>query len=134
MRRDLRNSIEWIISDGAWRLCINWELPKFFILYSNYFICIRWNRWRTTFWSATRWVNNNFLCCLMILNAMRNALYSFLHKCDLTYELCVAMEWRYVNKDAGNRSFLINKYFEFKMYDYSKSVIYLIKELKKLLL
>ena len=53
---------------------------------------------------------------------MTNSLFNVFHKFATSLELWNAIQRRYVNEDAGNKSFLINKYVEFKMDD-SKPII-----------
>ncbi|XP_016450546.1 uncharacterized protein LOC107775332 [Nicotiana tabacum] len=81
--------------------------------------------------SQQKWLEDNFVCRSMILNAMSNALFSVFHKCYPSYELWAAISRRYVTEDAGNRSFLINKYIDFKMDD-SKPFIDQVNELNKI--
>ncbi|XP_075101855.1 uncharacterized protein LOC142177282 [Nicotiana tabacum] len=81
--------------------------------------------------SQQKWLEDDFVCRSMIPNAMSNALFNVFHKCYPAYELWVAISRRYVIEDAGNRSFLINKYINFKMDD-SKPVIDQVNELNKI--
>ena len=69
-----------------------------------------------------KWVKDDYVCRFTILNAMTNSLFNVFHKFATSWELWNAIQRRYVNEDAGNKSFLINKYIEFK-FDDSKSII-----------
>nr|XP_009593255.1 uncharacterized protein LOC104089942 [Nicotiana tomentosiformis]XP_016437380.1 PREDICTED: uncharacterized protein LOC107763399 [Nicotiana tabacum] len=81
--------------------------------------------------SQQKWLEDDFVCRSMILNAMSNARFNVFHKCYPAYELWAAISRRYIIEDAGNRSFLINKYIDFKMDD-SKRVIDQVNELNEI--
>ncbi|XP_057994370.1 uncharacterized protein LOC131174633 [Hevea brasiliensis] len=78
-----------------------------------------------------KWVEDYFVCHSMILNAISNALFNVFHKSYPEYELWATIERRYANKDARNKSFLINKYIDFKMVD-SKSIVDQVNELNEI--
>ncbi|GKV32127.1 hypothetical protein SLEP1_g40756 [Rubroshorea leprosula] len=75
-----------------------------------------------------KWLEDDYVCRLTILQAMTNSLFNAFHKHSTTLELWYAIAQRYVNEDAGNKSFLVNKYIDFKMSD-SKPVINQVNEL-----
>ena len=64
-----------------------------------------------------KWIEDDYVCRFTILNSMTNALFNVFHKFSTSLELWFAIQRRYVNEDVGNKSFLINKYIEFKMDD-----------------
>ena len=69
-----------------------------------------------------KWIEDDYVSRFTILNAMTNSLFNVFHKFATSLELWNAIQRRYVNEDTGNKSFLINKYVEFKMDD-SKPII-----------
>ncbi|GKV42595.1 hypothetical protein SLEP1_g49978 [Rubroshorea leprosula] len=75
-----------------------------------------------------KWLEDDYVCRLTILQAMINSLFNAFQKHSTALELWHAIEQRYVNEDAGNKSFLVNKYINFKMSD-SKPVIDQVNEL-----
>ncbi|XP_077228609.1 uncharacterized protein LOC143861593 [Tasmannia lanceolata] len=75
-----------------------------------------------------KWLEDDYICQFTILQAMTNSLFNVFHKHSTAYELWAAIQRRYVNEDAGNKSFLVNKYVEFKMVD-SKPIIDQVNEL-----
>ena len=62
-------------------------------------------------------MEDDYVCCFTILNAMTNALFNVFHKYTTSLELQHAIQHRYVNQDADHRSFLISKYIDFKIDD-----------------
>ncbi|GKV43852.1 hypothetical protein SLEP1_g51101 [Rubroshorea leprosula] len=75
-----------------------------------------------------KWLEDDYVCHLTILQAMTNSLFNAFHKHSTALELWHAVEQRYVKEDAGNKSFLVNKYIDFKMSD-SKLIIDQVNEL-----
>ncbi|KAL3516905.1 hypothetical protein ACH5RR_023807 [Cinchona calisaya] len=80
------------------------------------------------FANQKKWLEDNYVSRFMILNAMINSLFSVFHTHVIANSLWNAIQRRYVNKDAGNKSFLVNEYVNFKIDD-SKFVIDPINEM-----
>ena len=71
-----------------------------------------------------KWIEDDYVCRFTILNAMTNSLFNVFHKFATSWELWNAIQQRYMNEDARNKSLLINKYIEFNFDDSkSKSII-----------
>nr|XP_029119585.1 uncharacterized protein LOC114914004 [Elaeis guineensis] len=75
-----------------------------------------------------KWLDDDYVCRYTILNAMNNSLFDIFHKYFTTVELWCVIQNRYVNENAGNKSFIINKFIEYRMDD-SRAVIDQINEL-----
>ncbi|KAL3532617.1 hypothetical protein ACH5RR_006138 [Cinchona calisaya] len=75
-----------------------------------------------------KWLEDDYVSRFMIQNAMSNSLFNVFHTHVTTNSLWNALQRRYVNEDTGNKSFLVNKYVNFKIDD-SKSVIDQINEM-----
>ncbi|KAL3506877.1 hypothetical protein ACH5RR_032259 [Cinchona calisaya] len=75
-----------------------------------------------------KWLEDDYVSRFMILNAMSNSLFNVFHTHVTTNSLWNALQRRYLNEDAGNKSFIVNKYVDFKIDD-SKSIIDQINEM-----
>ncbi|XP_073025167.1 uncharacterized protein [Primulina eburnea] len=75
-----------------------------------------------------KWKSDDFICRFTILQSLNNTLFNVFHFLKTATELWNAIKRRYVNEDAGNKSFLVNKYVEYKMVD-TIPVIYQVNEL-----
>lgn len=71
---------------------------------------------------AKKWKSDDFICQYTILQLLNNTLFNVFHIHKNATELWNAIKRRYVNEDACNKSFLVNKYVEYKMVD-SRPVI-----------
>ncbi|POO03569.1 LOW QUALITY PROTEIN: hypothetical protein TorRG33x02_007740 [Trema orientale] len=69
-----------------------------------------------------KWLEDDYICRGMILNAMSDPIFDIFRHHLIALELWNAVQSRYVTNDAGNHSFLTNKYIEFRMVD-SKSIV-----------
>jgi hypothetical protein len=78
-----------------------------------------------------KWLEDDYICRFMILNAMSNSLFNVFHQFKTAAELWNALQRRYENEDAGNKSFLINKSINFQMTD-SRPIIDQINELNEI--
>ncbi|GAV57435.1 UBN2_2 domain-containing protein, partial [Cephalotus follicularis] len=68
-----------------------------------------------------KWVEDDYIFRFTILNAMKNSLFNVFHIHFTALELWNKLQRRYVNEDAGKKSFPVNMYIDYKMDD-SKSV------------
>ncbi|XP_073121682.1 uncharacterized protein [Henckelia pumila] len=75
-----------------------------------------------------KWKTDDFMCRFTILQSLNNTLFNVFHIHKTAAELWNAIKRRYVNEDAGNKSFLVNKYIEYKMVD-TRPVIDQVNEL-----
>ncbi|KAL3534367.1 hypothetical protein ACH5RR_002828 [Cinchona calisaya] len=75
-----------------------------------------------------KWLEDDYVSRFMILNAMSNSLLNVFHTHVTANSLWNALQRRYVNEDAGNKSFLVNKYVDFKIDD-SESITDQINEM-----
>nr|XP_010942835.1 uncharacterized protein LOC105060724 [Elaeis guineensis] len=78
-----------------------------------------------------KWLDNDYICRYTILNAMNNSLFNIFHKYSTAVELWRVIQNRYVNEDASNKSFFVNKFIEYRMDD-SRAVIDQINELNNI--
>ncbi|XP_039138722.1 uncharacterized protein LOC120276045 [Dioscorea cayenensis subsp. rotundata] len=78
--------------------------------------------------SQSKWIEDDYVCRFMILNAISNSLFNVFHLYKAASELWTSLKCRYVNEDAGNKSFLVNKYIDFKFVD-TKPIIDQVNEL-----
>ncbi|XP_073049626.1 uncharacterized protein [Primulina eburnea] len=78
-----------------------------------------------------KWKADDFMCRFTILQSLNNTLFNVFHIHKTDVELWNAIKRRYVNEYAGNKSFLVNKYIEFKMVD-TRNVIDQVNELNNI--
>ncbi|XP_077233653.1 uncharacterized protein LOC143875958 [Tasmannia lanceolata] len=78
-----------------------------------------------------KWLEDDYFCRGTILNAMSDGLFDLFKKYKTALELWNALQATYDSKDAGNRSFLINKFIDFKMVD-GKPILEQVQELLRI--